>query len=126
MNNQLPYYKSPFCNNKAALFHNYLNLQSESPHGSELNALGIYLLCSLVFIVMAMIEFATVVLCNRAPSLLKCKRLKEKICSRKHNFNMYINEMDNGSIICVADFAAFWSYLFFYIAFNLTYWCQYY
>ena len=40
-------------------------LQSESPSGSKLNALGKYLLCSLVFVVFALIEFAVVVVLKR-------------------------------------------------------------
>ena len=50
--------------------------QSESPSGTQLNALGIFLLSSLVFVVAALIEFSAVLfLSNRTP---KDKQLENK------------------------------------------------
>ena len=43
----------------------FTSFQSESPSTSELNALGAYLLYSLVFVVAMMLEFAIIILLNR-------------------------------------------------------------
>ena len=43
----------------------YIYFQSESPSTSELNALGAYLLYSLVFVVAMMLEFAIIILLSR-------------------------------------------------------------
>ena len=45
-----------------------LIFQNESPSESDLNALGKYLLVSMIFVVAAMIEFAIVVMVNRMSS----------------------------------------------------------
>ena len=52
-------------------YYYYFYFQSESPSGSDLNALGVYLLCSLVFVVGALIEFAVVILLNRTQLTLR-------------------------------------------------------
>ena len=47
------------------MINNFSYFQSESPSTSELNALGAYLLYSLVFVVAMMLEFAIIILLNR-------------------------------------------------------------
>ena len=55
------------------------NLQSESPSVSELNALSVYLLVCLCFVVFALIQFAIVTFRNRRlASLLNGKNKKPK------------------------------------------------
>ena len=56
---------------------------SESPSVSDLNALGVYLLTSLCFVVGALIEFAVVILLNRT-LLNVSKREENRIGSQQH------------------------------------------
>ena len=58
-------------------------MQSESPSVSDLNALGVYLLTSLCFVVGALIEFAVVLLLDR-PLLNVTKRKENRIENQQH------------------------------------------
>ena len=60
-------------------------LQSESPSGSDLNALGIYLLSGLVFVLGALIEFAVVILLSRT-TLPISKNVKSATMSKNIKF----------------------------------------
>ena len=44
----------------------FYSLQADSPSGANLNALGVYLLVSLFFVIATMIEFASVLIISRS------------------------------------------------------------
>ena len=98
-----------------------------------MNALGIYLLVSLCFVVLAMIEFAIILLWSRVPRTNAASvspkvferrtshfngDKKEKLDSKKGPFGM--------SSMYILDFVSFWSFLIFYLVFNVVYWTHFY
>ena len=93
-----------------------------------MNALGIFLLVSLGFVVLAMIEFAVVILCSRSPRIIT--RMKKAYQRRITNSSEEKeNSNDNPLGISSAnllDFVSFWCFLVFYLAFNCAYWAHYY
>ena len=128
--------------------------QSNSPSDSDMTALGIYLLSSLVFTVAALLEFAVVIVADRlntsqkqhVPSKvgIQCTNYfdnqslrKRNIAGRKPNwFEMGNNGLGEGThdktnagqpyfSVDKIDAAAFWSYLIIYILFNIVYWVFY-
>ena len=113
--------------------------------------MGIYLLCSLVFVVGALLEFAVVVLLSRTPATVRKNVIKptvskkEELSSatlRRRNvtipeivpIEVFNEEEGNRKMkkcsfgippLHVIDFIAFWSFLFLYLLFNCTYWFHY-
>ena len=72
--------------------HIFFTPQSVSPSGSDLNALGIYLLSSLVFVVAALLEFAVVIFINRITMTRKevwenKLALEKGVCFSSHKTN---------------------------------------
>ena len=121
--------------------------QSESPSGSDLNALGVYLLCSLAFLVCALIEFGFVVLLSRAPSTFRKNAMRTTTSTynplakeglRRRNVTK-IDEALTEPVetrekekcifsippIHVVDIISFWVFLFSYLIFNCIYWLHY-
>ena len=127
-------------------------MQGESPTKSKINALGIYLLCSLGFVVSALIEFAIIVLLKRksvttnnkvgskilpkrkidAGAILRqrIRRTKkwkyelEKAQSLNHRNDSSTMSNDDGmsALLIAIDFTSFWTFIFLYILFNCIYW----
>ena len=89
-----------------------------------MNAIGIYLLVSLGFVVAAMIEFALIILWNRAASVnivepktierTKSLFYSKMTESKKNPFGM--------NAIYFLDFLSFWRFLACYAIFNFIYW----
>ena len=63
---------------------NKIYFQGENPSGSDLNALGLYMMSCLIFVVCALIEFAIVVLVSRSSASLKKKLEKSNAENREH------------------------------------------
>ena len=105
----------------------YSFLQSESPSGSTLNALGIYLICSLVFVVGALLEFGVVVLLSRTN--LKIRKNVRSATIEAVNEDMTIQPKKNCMVsippLHAIDLIAFWLFLFLYLLFNCIYWAHY-
>ena len=120
---------------------------------AELNALGVYLLSSLVFVVAALLEFAFVVLLNRKPRPVgnslddgnpgECVmnsgwgrgrkiaskesstiKILEAINKQIHD-KKYVKPMPNGPPAHVVDLISFCVYIFSFIVFNVIYWVCY-
>ena len=127
------------------------SFQTESPSGSELNALGIYLLSSLIFVVGALMEFAAVILLSRFPkrklnnvghaiiggetlrnnlklasqNSIKLDKLAIQILKEKSSSRPKTKNEICVTSIHMVDFLAFWLFLFFYMLFNCIYWTYY-
>ena len=82
--------------------------QAENPSGSDLNALGLYMIICLIFVVGALIEFAVVVLINRSsagmrkqrdkpPQMLTMERTNEQMVTG--NPRLCCNKVENGNEI---------------------------
>ena len=104
--------------------------QTEGPPGSELNALGVYLLISLVFVVLAMVEFALVLLWSRASSSLTIKnRFKKMLFIRKGKpISEMMGRKDEAlekTSFHTVDLVSFFAHLLFYFIFNVIYWTHY-
>ena len=67
------------------MFYNLFNFQSESPSESELNALGIYLLACLAFVVSGLAEFAITLLIHH-------RRNSRKVSKNAHHSEDKKNE----------------------------------
>ena len=121
---------------------------------AELNALGVYLLGSLVFVVLALLEFAFIVLLNRMPKIVNknvhdgttekgryviAERLRRrKIDGEKNSSGNRLRKGEerlqlwnrfkvifNMPPIHVVDLITFCLYIFLFISFNAVYWMTY-
>ena len=130
-------------------------LQADSPCRSNLDALGIYILCALCFVFGSLVEFAIVMILSQR-SMSDAKIGSSKTMSNKTHHNdpacrsvalrfrsktdpsgreQYKDTMNgaktktnlktNLPFYMVIDVVAFWLYLFLYLIFNLTYWTKY-
>ena len=61
--------------------------QAENPSGSDLNALGLYMIICLIFVVGALIEFAVVVLISRSSAPMSKQLDKSPRISKMENKN---------------------------------------
>ena len=108
--------------------------QSESPSETDVDALGLYLLCSLSFVVGALIEFSIVVLLNRVRSnkiVVAGSEIEDnKPTYRGVNISTQRDWFKNDAVanpkrqlsIDFIDFGAFWIFLILFLFFNLLYW----
>ena len=98
-----------------------------------MNALGIYLLVSLCFVVLAMIEFAIILLWSRVPrtnGAIVSPKVFERRAShfsgdKKEKHNLKKGPFGMSSMY-ILDFISFWSFLIFYLVFNVVYWTHFY
>ena len=89
-------------------------LQSDSPSGAELNALEIYLLVSLFFIMATMFEFAIVLILKR-----------KQETQIRHQSGSDVRMQNHRNITDAIDFGALLGFMFFYIMFNCIYMIEY-
>ena len=129
------------------IFH--ISFQSESPAGTELNALGVYLLVSLFFVVAAMIEFAVALVLQRMwhhkenpnPTNIERTPMPQKWLAKGNNIaSNWIDEQGNEKLTLgmqtakkrtglnfstnKIDIAAFVISFMLYIFFNCVYWSE--
>ena len=126
----------------------------DSIASAELNALGVYLLWSLVFVVFALLEFAFVVMLSRAPSVSKknfhgsatekrthfiAERLHQRKIANKASSAVDRREKGDQQLkdrkwmkviskmppIHIVDLVSFCLYIFLFISFNTFYWMNY-
>ena len=96
--------------------------QSDSPSGATLNALGVYLLVSLAFMIAAMFEFALVLLIKRCTCPNETKIYPS---NRRKDRRLLISQRRSHSITDKIDFSALFVFSLFYIIFNCAYMAQY-
>ena len=126
----------------------------DSIASAELNALGVYLLWSLVFVVFALLEFAFVVMLSRVPSISKknfhgsteekrthfiAERLRQRKIANKASSAVDRREEGDEQLkdrkwmkviskmppIHIVDLVSFCLYIFLFISFNTLYWMNY-
>ena len=87
-------------------------------------------MASIGFVVLAMMEFAIVVLWRRTPgsarNVINQKVLKREISFDLDNEKSESNPADNRGRVYVLDFFAFWGFFLLYLIFNLIYWINFY
>ena len=115
----------------------YIFIQSESPPSSNTNALAIYILFSLSFVVSALTECTAVILLMRTLGTTTTDKGNKIESQGDNNKDEEINnnvrrpwfrnimvpnclQSTNG-----IDFVAFWVYFFLFLLFNCIYWVQY-
>ena len=131
-------FKSTFWYDKIPNYVPHFILQSESPSESALTALGFYMLCSLAFMVVALIQFAVAVILDRMQlskgqkaenSRNDINRVGQKRVSNSRACkgtveykNTRKNLISMPSSIDEFDFATAWMYFFLILFFNGAYW----
>ena len=124
--------KNPNMNNKY-----FLLFQSDSPSASVFNQIGKYLLGCLGFVVVAMLEFALIILINRRATIKKNSKdnfISERKSAKSMNSitknwpNSIMEKKEEKEIrfavppIHVIDFVFFWVHLSSFLIFNIIYW----
>ena len=119
-------YKREFVNIKLKSW--CISFQSESPSGDTMNALGLYLLISLFFVVGTLLELASVLEVRRdcerkmktqvqpQAQAIKVKGLNQKDAPELDKTNLKTEKIDR---------IAFISYIILYSLFNLIYWTHF-
>ena len=132
-----------------------MHVQAENPSGSNLNALGVYMMSCLIFVVGALIEFAIVLLINRSSASLNKNIEKSnvaktnnqmvteasKMCWKKDENVNEITETERTAKpmsslaqrlvtnifprINTIDICAFWVHFCLFVLFNCFYWLTY-
>ena len=132
-----------------------MHVQAENPSGSNLNALGVYMMSCLIFVVGALIEFAIVLLINRSSASLNKNIEKSnvaktnnqmvteasKMCWKKDENVNEITETERTAKpmpslaqrlvdnvfprINTIDLCAFWVHFCLFVLFNCFYWLTY-
>ena len=106
------------------------HLQSESPSASELNALGLYLLVCLSFVICALVEFAiAIVLHRKKESNAVSDAPTETPATTNQEDNRWVAKLGTNLFFVPStntiDFMAIWIYLAMFFFFNCIYWNTY-
>ena len=107
------------------------HLQSESPSASELNALGLYLLVCLSFVICALVEFAIAIVLHRrkeSSAVSDAPTLKTPALTNQED-NRWVAKLGTNLFVVPStnaiDFMAIWIYLAMFFMFNCIYWKTY-
>ena len=78
----------------------HFSFQSESPSASELNMLGEYLLVCLAFVVLALLEFALIIVLNRRDAAtIKTTKMEPSLSTEKPNLEPVTHKLTKLSFL---------------------------